>query len=332
MAIVYHKSVIDHKQWEGHPESPFRIKTLKKKLIKEGLWNDVMPPIMINDDDVLKVHTIDHLERLKKGGNVAIDPDTMLWDNTYGQAMLSASIATTAVRMAMKGIPAFAMTRPPGHHARKGAMGGFCYLNNAAIAVEAAGVRTAIVDIDAHHGNGTEEIFYDRPDVLFIDMHESGLYTGTGRTEDIGTGKGERYTVNIPVPPYSGNKTYREAMNSIVVPILRDFQPELIVISLGVDAHYCDTHSHINLNTDGYVDLCRTLIGESTGGRLACILEGGYHLRSTAEVVAGIGCLFEGKEMKAEYNEEKPESTAGPREVRKIAKHHGQYWDLGCSD
>jgi len=332
MAIVYHRKALDHEQWEGHPESPFRLKTIRKKLIKEGLWNDVIPPIMIKDDDVLKVHTERHLERLKAGGNIPADADTMLMDETYGLAMVSASIATTAVQLAMKGIPSLALTRPPGHHAGKEGIRGFCYLNNAAIAVENAKVRTAIVDLDVHHGNGTEEIFYSRSDVLLVDTHESKAYPGTGDMQDVGNGKGEGYTVNIPVPPHSGNQTYRKAMDDIILPVLREFGPDLIVVSLGVDGHYCDPHSQINLNTNGYVSLCRSLINESRDGRIAFILEGGYHLRSTAEVVAGVLAAFEGREIQPEYNEERAENSNGPREIRKIKEHHGRYWNLGGND
>ena len=330
MAIVFHKNVLDHKQWEGHPESPFRIKTLKKKLVSEKLWNDVIPPTMIKDSDVLKVHSKEHLERLKAGGNLPVDCDTMLRDETYGFAMVSASIAVTAVGLALKSMPALAITRPPGHHAGRDSMGGFCYLNNAAIAVESAGVRTAIVDLDVHHGNGTEEIFYGRPDILFIDIHEDGLYTGTGQAENMGEGRGERYTVNIPIPMASGNQTYNRAVKEIVLPVLREFKPELIVISLGVDAHYCNPNSHMSLNTQGYIDICKLLIDESDG-RIAFILEGGYHLRATAEVVAGVMATLDGRTIRPEYNENKFENIKASQELEKVKEQIGKFWNLSGS-
>jgi acetoin utilization deacetylase AcuC-like enzyme len=330
MAIVFHKNVLDHKQWEGHPESPFRIKTLKKKLVSEKLWNDVIPPTMIKDSDVMKVHSKEHLERLKAGGNLPVDCDTMLRDETYGFAMVSASIAVTAVGLALKSMPALAITRPPGHHAGRDSMGGFCYLNNAAIAVESAGVRTAIIDLDVHHGNGTEEIFYGRPDILFVDIHEDGLYTGTGQAENMGEGRGERYTVNIPIPMASGNQAYNKAVKEIVLPVLREFKPELIVVCLGVDAHYCNPNSHMSLNTQGYIDICRSIIDESDG-RIAFILEGGYHLRATAEVVAGVMATLEGRTIQPEYNESKFENIRAPQELEKIKEHVRKHWNLGGS-
>jgi acetoin utilization deacetylase AcuC-like enzyme len=329
MAIVYHDALVEHMQWEDHPESPFRVKTLKKKLESEGLWKDVVAPDPIDEGLVLRVHTQKHLDRLKEGGNVPVDADMMLKDETYVHAMLSASVAVTAVKLAMSGTPTLGITRPPGHHAGRETMGGFCYLNNAAIAIEAAGVRTAVVDIDAHHCNGTEEIFYGRDDVLVIDLHEDGIYPGTGKKESMGSGPGTRYTVNVPIPAGSGNKTYEKAMDEIVVPILREFRPELIVVGLGVDAHYCDPTAHMLMNTQGYIGLCKRIISESKDGKIAFILEGGYHLRATAEVVAGVMAALDGKEIKAEYGEDKGEQSNGLREMKKIKEHIAEQWNLG---
>ncbi|MDR0334618.1 MAG: histone deacetylase [Methanomassiliicoccaceae archaeon] len=328
MAIVYHYKLVEHEQWEGHPESPLRIRTIKKKLKNEGLWKDIVHPEMITDEDVLKVHTPRLLNRLKEGGGIPIDPDTMLKNDTYGHAMLSASVAVTAVRNALNGIPTFALTRPPGHHAGRDWMGGFCYLNNVAIAAEAAGVRTAIVDLDVHHCNGTEDVFYDRNDVLVIETHEDGLYPRTGQKEDIGEGAGTGYNVNIPIPAGSGNKTYEKAMDEIIIPVLREFAPELIIVSLGVDAHYCDQTSHMLLNTQGYIELCKRIIGESKGGRIAFILEGGYHLRATAEVVAGVLAALDGMTIQPEYNEDKGEQSNGLREIKKLREYIGERWKL----
>ena len=328
MAIVYHDMLLEHMQWEDHPESPFRVRTLKKKLESEGLWKDVVAPGPIDEGLVLKVHTQKHLDRLKAGGNIPADADTLIRDETYGYAMLSASVAVTAVKLALNGTPALGITRPPGHHAGRECITGFCYLNNVAIAVEAAGVRTAIVDLDVHHCNGTEEIFYGRDDVLVIDFHESGIYPGTGGKESMGSGVGTRYTVNIPIPAGSGNKTYEKAMDEIVIPILKQFNPELIVVGLGVDAHYCDPTAHMLVNTQGYIELYKRLISESKDGKIAFILEGGYHLRATAEVVAGVMAALEGKSITPEYGEDKGEQSNGIREMKKIKEHIGEQWKL----
>ena len=328
MAIVYHYKLVEHEQWDGHPESPLRIRTIKKKLKKEGLWKDIIPPEMISDEDVLKVHTPRHLERLKAGGNVPADADTVIKDRTYDYAMLSASVAVTAAKNAMKGIPTFALTRPPGHHAGKEWMGGFCYLNNAAIAAKAVDTRVAIIDLDVHHCNGTENVFYDNDKVLVIEMHEDGLFPCTGSKEDIGTGPGTGYNINIPIPAGSGNKTYERAMDDLVIPILREFSPELIIVSLGVDAHYCDLTSHMLLNTQGYVEMCKRLIAESKDGKIVFILEGGYHLRATAEVVAGVLGALDNVEIQPEYNEDKGDQSNGLRDIRKAKDFFSGYWKL----
>jgi len=328
MVIVYHEDLLQHVQWPDHPESPLRLKTIIKKLDQEGLLSSVIGPDPISEDLILKVHTPEHIERLKAGGNWPIDPETMLNDNTYGLALLSASVAVKAVMCAMSGRPAIALTRPPGHHAGSNSAGGFCYLNNAAIAAEAAGVRTVIVDVDVHHGNGTEGIFYERDDIMVISIHQNHLYHGSGIAEDTGLGKGKGYNINIPIPPGSGNKTYESAVNDIMIPIIRKFGPELIIVSLGVDAHYCEPNAQMLMNTQGYINVCRKLYNESKDGKIAFILEGGYHLRATAEVVAGVAALFECREIKPEYGDDKGEQSNGMREVRKLKEFFSGLWGL----
>ena len=320
MVIVYHEDLLKHSQWNDHPESPFRLKTIRKKLENEGLWN-IINPEPISDDLVLKIHTTELLDKLKKGEEMPIDQDTMLRSETYDLAMLSAALAVEAVKHAMNGEPSIALSRPPGHHAGKSRMGGFCYLNNAAIAAQSVGVRSMIIDIDVHHCNGTEEIFYDRKDVMVVSLHEADFYWDSGYLEDLGEGEGLGYNVNIPIPKGSGNVTYSMAMDDIVIPLIKDFNPELLIVSLGVDGHYGDSNSHMLLNTQGYIELCKKLYEAAPGKKIAFILEGGYHLRATAEVVAGVAALFQGKEIKPEYGEEKKEQSNGPREMRKAKEY-----------
>lgn len=304
------------------------MKTMKKKLVSEGLWEDVVEPTPISDDYLYSVHSKEHVEKLRKGGEYPIDQDTFLHDDTYDLAMLSASIACTAVDCALQGKPSVGLTRPPGHHAGRDHMGGFCYLNNVAIAVDHANVRTVIVDLDVHHCNGTEEIFYERDDVMVISVHESDFYWNSGYLDSIGKGKGERYNINIPIPQGSGNKAYLTIADEIIVPLIRDFAPELIVVSMGVDAHYCDPNSHMVLNTQGYIELYKRIFDASENGKIAYILEGGYHLRATAEVVAGVVAMFSGKDIKPEYNEEKKEQTNCSREIRKDKAFISNLWNL----
>lgn len=326
--IVYSEKLLDHNQWMDHPESPLRLKTLRKKLEKENLWVDVIPPEPITEEYLVGVHTAKHIEKLKQGGDYPIDQDTFLHNDTFGLAMLSAAVAVTAVNSALDGKPAVALTRPPGHHAGKDHFGGFCYINNVAVAVDHAHVRTVIVDIDAHHCNGTEEIFYDRDDVMVISAHEANFYWNSGYMENVGEGKGKGYNINIPLPAGSGDRSYLMAMDEVIIPVIKKFDPELIVVSLGVDAHYCDPNSHMLLNTQGYIEICKRLFDVAKGGKIAYVLEGGYHLRATAEVVAGVVAMFYGKEIKPEYGEDKKEGGNGPREIHKEKKFVSEMWNI----
>ena len=257
-----------------------------------------------------------------------LDPDTMLKDQTFQLATLAAAVATESVQRALKGEMSFALTRPPGHHARANQAGGFCYFNNVAVAVGKAKARTAIVDLDAHHGNGTEEIFYYRDDVLFISLHQMEGYPGTGHLQDVGAEQGLGYNINIPLEIGSGNHSYMKAYEEIVEPILRAFSPDLLIVSLGVDAHYSDTLSNMNLNTPGYLSICQRLMNFMDRRNVAFVLEGGYHLRATAEVVASVVSSFQGKQIFHEYAEERPEPPGAEGKLIQAKKEHGKRWTL----
>lgn len=328
MAIIYHEELVQHDHWPNHPESPFRLRSIRKKLEQEGLWNDIVIPERLQESDLLEVHSQQHIERIRRGGNMPIDSDTMLKDQTYDLANLAAGAAYEAAKAALGGNMSVALTRPPGHHARANEAGGFCYFNNVAVAAHKSHVRTAIVDLDAHHGNGTEEIFYCRDDVLFISLHQWDFFPSTGYLDNIGDKKGRGYNVNIPLQNGSGNKVYNAAFDQIVEPILNIFSPELIIVSLGVDAHYCDNLSKLNLNTPGYISLNKRLIDFMDQTNIAFVLEGGYHLRATAEVVAGVVSAFEGKTIKPEYAEEWEEPALGESMITLAKKVHSKYWNI----
>ncbi|MFA7341707.1 MAG: histone deacetylase [Candidatus Methanomethylophilaceae archaeon] len=328
MVIIHHEDLMEHDHWPQHPESPFRLRSIRKKLEQEGLWTEVQEPAPLTDEDLLRVHSRDHVDRIRKGGNMPLDPDTMLKDQTFQLATLAAAVATESVQRALKGEMSFALTRPPGHHARANQAGGFCYFNNVAVAVGKAKARTAIVDLDAHHGNGTEEIFYCRDDVLFISLHQMEGYPGTGHLQDVGAEQGLGYNINIPLEIGSGNHSYMKAYEEIVEPILRAFSPDLLIVSLGVDAHYSDTLSNMNLNTPGYLSICQRLMNFMDRRNVAFVLEGGYHLRATAEVVASVVSSFQGKQIFHEYAEERPEPPGAEGKLIQAKKEHGKRWTL----
>ncbi|MDI3482750.1 MAG: hypothetical protein PWQ88_621 [Candidatus Methanomethylophilaceae archaeon] len=328
VVIVYHNDLISHNHWKGHPESPMRLQSLQKRLERENELDIEVSAEKVTEEDLLRIHSQRMIDVVKAGKEGPLDPDMMLKEDTFSLACLSAGVAVEAARRAMDGEIAIALTRPPGHHAGPDYSSGFCYFNNVALAAELMGVRTVIVDIDAHHGNGTQDIFYDRDDVLYISIHEEGIFPGTGSVEEVGEGRGEGFNVNIPLPPGAGNRTYLEAMGRIIEPIIRQYSPELLIVSLGVDAHYVDEQSDLHLNTQTYLSLCKRLIDLAPNGRLAFVLEGGYHLRATAEVVYGIIAYLHGKEMFIEYCEESEEPLLAKAYLDRAVAVHSRYWKL----
>ena len=327
MVIIHHEDLMEHDHWPDHPESPYRLRSIRKRLMQEGLWQNVEAPPTLQDEDLLRVHSTDLVQQIRKGGNMPLDADTMLKDHTFDLAKLSAEVTAEAARRASRGEMAFALTRPPGHHASACKAGGFCYFNNAAVAACRLGLRTAIVDLDAHHGDGTESIFYQRDDVLFISLHQFDQYPGTGSVDCQGEGDGLGYNVNIPMPRGAGNVAYTQAFDQVAMPIMKQFAPDLLIVSLGVDAHYSDTMSSLSLNTPGYLSLCRRLMDFMDNRDVAFILEGGYHLRSTAEVVAGVISAFRGEGVYHEYAEEIEEPSA-VESILMARKEHGKHWTL----
>jgi acetoin utilization deacetylase AcuC-like enzyme len=187
-------------------------------------------------------------------------------------------------------IRGFALTRPPGHHAGPERGMGFCLLNNIAIAAEflcqkQAARRIAIIDLDLHHGNGTQDIFWRRKDVFYFSTHQSPLYPGTGQVDEIGAGPGEGYTANFPLPPGTGDQGFLAIMESLILPLLDRFSPEIILVSAGFDSHWRDPFGHLQLSAAGYGKLISNLVNwadQHCAGRIAFFLEGGYDLEASA--------------------------------------------------
>jgi acetoin utilization deacetylase AcuC-like enzyme len=294
----------EHTTPPGHPESPERARVFER--VTE-IWIDkgvsVLAPRAATRDELLRVHHESHLRSLERtaGRGVALDADTFTSPESYEVALLAAGAAIQAVEHALDTRePAVALVRPPGHHAEPDRAMGFCLFNNVAAAAAAAVARglsrVAVVDIDVHHGNGTQRIFYDDPKVLYVSTHQFPFYPGTGAAHEIGTGPGEGFTVNVPLEAGATDADYLYSYAGVAA-VLEQFVPELLLVSAGFDAHEDDPLASMRVTTGGYASIMRILRTAAARDHLRCpiavVTEGGYDLEalractdSTIEVLA----------------------------------------------
>lgn len=278
----------------GHVENADRLRAVHFRIAESGLEKRLLKltPEPISDAQILSVHTEDYLNNVLKWSEtqrgIMIGADTYALPQTLSIARLSAGAALRAVDAVLSGEAhnAFAATRPPGHHAVPDMAMGFCLLANVSLAVRHAqkqhGIsKVMIVDYDVHHGNGTQEIFYADPNVLFLSTHQSPWYPGTGMIEETGTGPGVGATINVPLPAGVGDKGFSAVYEQIVWAAARRFQPELILVSAGFDSHWRDPLGQLKLSLSGYAHLSRELIRMAQSlcqGRIVFVMEGGYDL------------------------------------------------------
>jgi acetoin utilization deacetylase AcuC-like enzyme len=290
----------------GHPETAQRLRAITGRLVADPLLRG-LPATVVHDPDpelMLGVHDDAHLlavERAARSGGCWIDDDTYCTSRSYDVALRAAGAAVSGVGAVCSGAAAaaFALIRPPGHHATRSRAMGFCLFNNAAVAVRAAqrfGLgKVAVVDIDVHHGNGTQDVFYDDPSVLYCSLHQWPLWPGTGRASETGEGLGAGTTLNVPLPAGTSAETWLAAFDATVAPTLRRHAPELIVVSAGYDAHRADPLAELELDTATYAEVARRIVGiaaECAGGRTVWVLEGGYDVEAlSASVIATLHAL-----------------------------------------
>ena len=281
-----------HDPGNRHPESPLRLLAIREALeamAVEKRWQKIEArPARL--EELGLIHSPDHLEHLEKACKRAptyLDPDTLVSAESYQIAQLAAGGVLECVDSICAGRVrrAFAFVRPPGHHAEPDRAMGFCLLNNVAVAAAYARRahkldRIAVVDIDVHHGNGTQVAFYHDPHVLYVSSHQFPLYPGTGDFSEIGTGEGEGYNLNFPLPQGTGDGTVIPLYSRIVAPVLDQYKPQLILVSAGFDAHFRDPLAALIVTNAGYASLSASLIlaaDRNCQGKICFVLEGGYN-------------------------------------------------------
>ncbi|MFB6193528.1 MAG: histone deacetylase family protein [Halobaculum sp.] len=335
MRFGHSETCLAHDTGPRHPERPERIRAVREGLKrKHGVSYVESDPASV--ELLESVHDPDYVadvESFCADGGGDWDPDTVACPETYAAAAQSAGLAAWAGRVALddsggRETP-FSLGRPPGHHAVADDAMGFCFFNNAVVAARAAmdagAERVAIFDWDVHHGNGTQDLTYESADVFYASIHEDGLYPGTGAVSETGAGAGAGTTLNVPVGPGAGDADYRHAVREAVVPAFERFDPDLVVVSAGFDAHRQDPISRTGVTTDGYALMTAAVreLAERVGAGIAFVLEGGYQLDALADGVGIVHETFDGRppiEPDDEPGDDTRETVRAVREALGLAE------------
>ena len=323
MLVITDERFLDHDTGHRHPERPDRLRAALAGVaaVDRELLAGGCSPRPAGRDELALVHSaamIDRVSDIAERGGGHLDADTTLGPASFDAARLAAGAVLTAVEQLSAGdasgdpaggnSEAYCVVRPPGHHATPETSMGFCLFNSVAVAaasLAAAGQRVAIVDVDAHHGNGTQDVFLDRDDVLYASIHQFPLYPGTGALRERGIGAGEGSTINVPLPPGATGDTARAALDEVIVPAVERFGPDWMLVSAGYDGHRADPLTGLCYSASDYGDFVRRLM--PLAPRTVAVLEGGYDLDATsASSYAVTGALL-GLDLHPE-----PASTAGP--------------------
>ena len=308
MNFGYREVCLDHDTGERHPESPDRLRAVRRALTdSHGVeYFDAPDPDM---DLVRAVHDEHYIEEFREycaDGGGHWDADTVAVEATWDAALASAGVAVWAAEQAAPGVRGretpFALGRPPGHHAVYDDAMGFCFINNAGVAAQADldsdADRVAIFDWDVHHGNGTQDIFYDRGDVFYASIHEDGLFPGTGATDETGEDDGEDTNLNVVYDPGADTTDYLAAIDAFIAPAIADYDPDLLLVSAGFDAHEHDPISRMQVSTEGYGVMTTRMVelADDCGAGLGFVLEGGYGLDTLSDSIKMVHEVFDGYE------------------------------------
>ena len=338
--LVSDPAMAEHDPGPGHPECPQRLAAvcdlLRTKPVAGTGWATPQPARCPLIERVHAPAYVDRLDQLR-ATTARPDADTLVSPGSIAAARLAAGAAIDAVSAVVSGRArrAFALVRPPGHHAEVDRAMGFCLFNNIAIAAAHARAelgcrRVLIVDWDVHHGNGTQHAFFDRRDILFFSTHRFPFWPGTGDLHEIGTDAGIGFTVNVPLPVGCGDTAYRAVFDELLVPIAEDFEPELILVSAGFDAHVRDPLGGMSMTTEGYGSLCSVvceLADRLCDGRVVLVLEGGYDLDALAGSVRACVDVLAGA-APPEPQEVKGSEDSAARAIDEVRRVHRGSWPL----
>jgi acetoin utilization deacetylase AcuC-like enzyme len=339
--VVADRRYMDHDMGDWHVESPARVATLLKLLEEEPpVPYLAIPPRPAAAEELAFVHEPGYIDLVRStaGKTVPMDPDTIAGPGTWDTARLAAGGFLEAIDRVMDGtVPnALALVRPPGHHAEASRAMGFCFFNNAAIGAEHLvrrhGLqRVLVVDGDLHHGNGTEQAFYERRDVLYFSTHQSPLFPGTGAARFFGHGDGYGYNLNVPLRPGKGDADFLRIHDGLLAPIAAEFQPEFVIVSVGFDIAAGDPLGGMTVTARGFGLLTASLmaLAERTArGRLALVLEGGYDLGALREGVAQVLRTLAGEASPAGGGSLDRVSPALEEELREPLRTFRRKWDI----
>ena len=341
LILVSSTRFAEHQTPPGHPERAERAQVMDAVASKwRARGGEVVAPRAATHEQLHRVHDPHYVQRISelRDRAVALDPDTYTSPESYEVALLAAGAAIDAVERTMSGTHTYtlAMMRPPGHHAEHAHAMGFCLFNNVAVAAaharKALGAsRVAIVDYDVHHGNGTQHLFDHDPSVLYISTHQYPFYPGTGAAAEIGVGPGEGFTVNLPMESGSIDADFEHVFDRVALPVLRQFKPELILVSAGFDAHQRDPLAMMRATEAGFGAMTmalRNVADETCRGRLALVTEGGYDLNALEGSLDAVVQTLAGASSAPNWPAAAAASNRGKASADAAVRALGKYWKL----
>jgi acetoin utilization deacetylase AcuC-like enzyme len=334
--VLADRRFLDHDTGPGHPERPARLRAVDEALRTSPVADDLVwvVPRAATRAEIEQVHAgavLDRVDELTAAGGGRLDPDTVASAGSAEAARLAAGAGLEAVERLERGEAdaAFCAVRPPGHHATPTRSMGFCLYNNVAVTAAALadrGERVLVVDYDAHHGNGTQDIFYDDPRVMYVSLHQYPFYPGTGAIDEVGAGEGLGTTVNLPMPAGASGDAYRAAIDEVVGPLAERFGPTWLLLSAGFDAHRRDPLTDLGLTSGDYGDLTSRLLALVPAGRRIVFLEGGYDLDGLSRSVGAAVAALAGETF---HPEDASRGDRGREVVPVVAELHRRLADGG---